>query len=591
MNRRIAYLVLVGLISTIFPGISQAAVELIAPAPLDEFLRKHLDLPATLADDMARAVLIRRARQEIADLLATEGYFSPAIELRPDPASGLTIRITPGSQTKVTQVDIHFRGHLAGPDTALNGRREALRSAWALPPGSPFRSADWEDAKTALLAATAATDYASAHFVASRAEVDPEQASARLEVTLDSGPAWQFGKLAISGLKRYDAGLVEGMAPFSPGEPYRRESLLDFQSRLQNTPWFHSVAVETVAVEPQADGEASVPVQVTLAEVPAKRLGLGAGYSSNTGARGEVNFRHHDFLGNAWDFNSGLRLEQKRQTLFADLTLLPDERGYRLGFNSRIEHSNIQDLKISRQLLGVTRSRTAGRIETRLGLEWQREHSRAGDAEKESDQALLLDWRWTRRNVDDALDPRRGNVVEVRLGGASRSLLSDRDFLRTHLRAQQWWPVAGIGPRDSFSLRGEVGLTAATTRDGIPQDYLFRAGGAQSVRGYAYQSLGVRDGRAVVGGRAMATASAEYTHWLKGEAGKSVGPWGVAAFVDVGNAADEWRKLVDSLGVGVGMGVRWKSPAGPLALDLARGRARDRHEAQWQVHFSLMVAF
>ena len=102
MNRRIAYLVLVGLISTIFPGISQAAVELIAPAPLDEFLRKHLDLPATLADDMARAVLIRRARQEIADLLATEGYFSPAIELRPDPASGLTIRITPGSQTKVT---------------------------------------------------------------------------------------------------------------------------------------------------------------------------------------------------------------------------------------------------------------------------------------------------------------------------------------------------------------------------------------------------------------------------------------------------------------------------------------------------------
>ena len=79
MNRRIVHLVLVGLISTIFPGVSQAAVELIAPAPLDEFLRKHLDLPATLADDMARAVLIRRARQEIADLLATEGYFSPAI--------------------------------------------------------------------------------------------------------------------------------------------------------------------------------------------------------------------------------------------------------------------------------------------------------------------------------------------------------------------------------------------------------------------------------------------------------------------------------------------------------------------------------
>ncbi|MBK8121757.1 MAG: BamA/TamA family outer membrane protein [Sulfuritalea sp.] len=109
------------------------------------------------------------------------------------------------------------------------------------------------------------------------------------------------------------------------------------------------------------------------------------------------------------------------------------------------------------------------------------------------------------------------------------------------------------------------------------------------MRGHAYQSLGVREGDAVVGGRVFAAAGAEYTHWLR-DRDNTAGPWGIAAFVDAGDAADEWRAL--DAAVGVGAGVRWKSLAGPLvALDLARGLARGGRAAQWQLHFSLMVAF
>ncbi|MDP1526314.1 MAG: BamA/TamA family outer membrane protein [Rhodocyclaceae bacterium] len=566
-------------------GAALPAVELDAPTPLDAFLRRHLVLPETLPDATAHAALIGRTRIEIADLLATEGYFSPRIDLHPE-ADGLRIAVTPGRRTTVATVEIGFRGHLATADQAA--RRAALRAAWPLPAGAAFRAPDWEAAKQALLAATAATDYAAARLVASRAEVDPEAAAAHLELTLDSGPAARFGPLTVEGLKRYDQTLVAGLAPFKPGEPYQRTALLDFQSRLQNTPWFHSVAVEAAPGTPSADGVTDVPVRVTLAETPAKRIGLGAGVSTNTGARGEANFRHHDFLGRAWDFDTGLRLEQKRQTLFASLGLLPDARGYRLGFGGRVESSDIQGLATFRQVLGATRSRTEGRIETRLGLEWQREERRPDGVPAATDHALTLDWHWIRRAVDDLLDPRRGNVVELRIGGATRHLLSDRDFLRTQLRVQQWWPVAWLGPRDVFSLRGEAGYTAAGSRFGIPQDYLFRAGGAQSVRGHAYQSLGVREGSAVVGGRALASASAEYTHWLPSGEG-AAGPWGIAAFVDAGDAADDWRALDPA--VGIGAGVRWKSPAGPLALDLARGLAHGGRAAQWQLHFSLMVAF
>ncbi len=554
-------------------GARLTRVELQAPDALREFLLRHFELPAAPVDDAGRQALIVRARAEIAELLATEGYFSPEIEWRElAAAEPAAIVVTPGAQTRVTRVDIEFAGALAADAPEIAQRREALRAAWRLKPGAVFRSPDWEAAKTALLAAVADEDHAAARIVASQAEIDPVQSAATLSLTMDSGPAYRFGELAIEGLKRYDASLVKGLAPFAPGAPYRRNALLVFQSRLQNTPWFHSVLVEAA---PSADGGELLPVRVVLAETPSKRFSFGAGYGTNTGARGEVNFRNHDLFGRAWDLGSGLRHEQKRRTLFADLALLPDRDDYRLGFGAKLESTDIEGLTTERQVLGANRGRTRGRIETRLGVEWQREERRPLGAAAETDRALLLDWRWIHRAVDNSIDPRDGHLIEIGVGGASRRVLSTRDFVRSHLRVQQWWP---LGRRDTLALRGEAGLTAALSRFGIPQDYLFRAGGAQSVRGYDYQSLGVREGNAIVGGRALLTGSAEYIHWYSG-------PWGAALFVDAGDAADDWHALDPALGIGVG--ARWKSPAGPLAFDLARGQRTGR----WNLHFSLSVAF
>jgi translocation and assembly module TamA len=179
------------------------------------------------------------------------------------------------------------------------------------------------------------------------------------------------------------------------------------------------------------------------------------------------------------------------------------------------------------------------------------------------------------RSVDNPLFPRDGSVTEVRIGGGSRQLLSDQDFLRTYVRHQFWLPV---GKRDVLYLRGEAGYTFADSRFGIPQEYLFRAGGIQSVRGYDFNSLGVQEGRAIVGGRVMTTGTIEYNHWLTHE-------WGAAIFTDVGGAADSLQRL--DLSVGYGGGIRWRSPVGPLALDLARGHS----DGKLRLHFSIAVAF
>ena len=131
---------------------------------------------------------------------------------------------------------------------------------------------------------------------------------------------------------------------------------------------------------------------------------------------------------------------------------------------------------------------------------------------------------------------------------------------------------------DAVILRAEAGQVFASGDEGIPDDYLFRTGGSTTVRGYSYQSLGVQVPGAVLGGRVMAVASAEYVHWLDSY-------WGAAVFTDTGNAAASWKdmKLFQSAGVGA----RYKTPAGPIALDLAYGK----QSKKLRLDFSIAIAF
>lgn len=555
-------------------------VELEAPAAVRPLLQRHLHvlrgdvlLPEAGAD---RAALARRTRREVADLLATEGYFSPRVQLERDGEARWRLVVEPGEASYVDAVALQFEGDLARDDPQRAARREALRAAWPLTAGEVFRQAAWDEAKRRLLDAVAARDYAAARIAASRAEVDPERRRVRLSVTIDSGPPFTLGRLEVSGLERLPADLVERYSTLEAGQPFDQERLLALQNVLQNVPQLASVVVD---VERDPALAAGVPVRVQVTEARSRHLGFGLGYSTNSGARGEVSWRDLNLLDRAWELSSGLRIEQTRQALYADVFLPPAPAGHRHSVGAAAERSDVEGLVLTTQAVGVARSNTRsgddGEIATRLALRLQQETSRPDGAEGTRRTALTLNWSWTRRRVDDVLDPRRGDVLQFEIGGGARAALSDQDFLRLFARYARYLPV---GERDVVILRAEGGATLSESRDGVPQDFLFRTGGAQSVRGYAYHSLGVREGDAIVGGRYLAALGAEYVHWFEPQ-------WGAAAFVDLGDAADD-RKVFE-LKRGVGFGARWRSPAGPLALDLAYGVA----ERRVRLHFGIAIAF
>ena len=558
-------------------GSSITAVHLIAPKTVREVLVKYFVLPDTLLkNESERAIFMSRAQREIPELLATEGFFSSKVILRSvSPAGVLELEVIPGQRTVVTEVNIEFSGDLSLPQAQRAARVQQLRAAWSLQPGMPFRATAWDEAKAELLAQVASRDYAAARLVESSAQVDTAKTSASLHVMVDSGPRFLFGELQIAGLERYEKLLVSRRASFSPGQPYDRNLLLAFQNQLQNMPQFSSVTVnfDTYTAGTNA-GPLTVPVKVKIVEAQSHKISLGIGYSTNNGVRNQVNYQSYNFLNQAWTLSGAVIFEQNRQTVSTSLDTQPNPLGYHLTWNASGEKTQIQGLETRTDKFGVTRSRTLFEIETGIGPNWLQEQQIPLGGIRDSVQALVLDWHWNRRAVDNPLFPMSGTLTALRLGVASKSALSDQDFVRSYFRQQIWLPLAA---NDVVTLRVEGGYTAATSRVGIPQDYLFRVGGTQTVRGFAYQSLGVIDGNAVVGGRVMATGSAEYTHWF--------GNFGAALFMDAGGAADVLPDLRMSQGYGIG--ARWRSPVGPLALDFARGKG----QPGIRIHFSIAVAF
>ncbi|MDO9012387.1 MAG: autotransporter assembly complex family protein [Gallionella sp.] len=552
-------------------------IELQIPPEQRSLMQEHLDLyrwrGSERMDEAQLQRLVRLAPEQIRAFLATEGFYAPLIAAKMTGKSGkyrVKLTIEPGEPVRVTSIDLQVTGAFNDDSAENRARLNKMRSDWSLRPGAVFRHDNWESAKRNALKSLLLDRYPTASITDSRALVHPQTNSVELQATLDSGPGFTFGELKIQGLDRYPATLVERMNPITPGEPYSQIKLLNFQSRLQDSPYFERADVSINTAQPSR-----VPVQVDLVENKSQKLGLGIGMSTDTGPRILLDHRDLNFLDRAWGLGSTLKLDQKQQTLSSNLQLPANAQGYRDNLNAQMERTDISGEVTQKLIMGAKRAFVHDKTESAFGINYFIETQHVQGSISARNSTLSPFYSWTLRNVDDLLYPSSGYLLNFKTDVAARSLLSDQDFLRGHGRAVYFYPV---GTRDQFILHGELGIVAARSRNGIPSDLLFRTGGDQTVRGYAYQSLGVPQGQGVVGGRYLALASAEYVHWL-------TPAWGAAIFIDGGNAADTLGSLKPVYGYG--SGARWKSPVGPLNLDLAYGQL----EQKLRLHFSVGFNF
>lgn len=539
---------------------------------------------ATDQDGGELSRLRRRAREATLSALETQGYFSPKVTLDVGTDIGgetWNITIDPGRRTTVNSVHLAFAGGIAAP--AYAERIEALREAWPLKKGKPFINADWSNAKTALLDGVASRDFFFARLANSEARVTAATARADLNVDIESGPRVRLGKLRTSGLKRVPASLIKRYVRYSPGDPYSQQQLDEWQQALQSTSFFRGAFVTLDGDITQGtylpNGDLELPVQVRVSEAPARSVTGSLGVDSDNGVRVEGLYRQNIVFGKPVWIETGVGVDKNQQRLFYDVHLPPTVSGYKDSFGTLYQHSNIEGVDNQRVAVGwkrrQERTSSGSRIqyETQWALVAAYDKTRISGAPDYNVPSLVATWDWLRRDVNDKYDPREGNLVDFGVG-AGLTLDKHEPFYRASLRAQKWWP---IGRRDVLTVRGQVGKVWSQTSR-LPDDFGYRTGGAHTIRGYRYLSIGLARGNATVGAPALAVGSIQYTHYLNQH-------FGVEAFVDAGDAAESFGQMRLHLGYGVGGVVR--TPAGPFSVDVAYGQ----YDHSLRLVFSMGVAF
>lgn len=556
-------------------------IELDAPGDLESLLEQHLEIitsknnPRINPREFQR--LYQKAPQQIKSLLETEGYFSVQVESKLEQTPGKNIahfKVTPGPPVLVDKIDIEFQGAVIEQSDKPAQREETLRSNWPLKSGMQFKQDSWSQAKRQLLTKLLLERYPNARISNSQANIDLNTNTANLKVQIDSGPLLYFGETEIEGLSRYPVKVVKNVNPIQPGNEYSQAQLLDFKNKLQATGYFLSVEITADHRNPQpGDGKLYAPVKVVVIEHPEIRVGLGAGFSTNTGARIQTTLTDLNFLQDGWRLTSSLRLEQLSQNLLADIRLPTTRQGYRDSINSNVIRTDIEGQTTTSGLFGVRRAWGVPSFEQYVGSNLLAEHVKLDGAESNTNYAATLSYGVTLRRTDNNMNPTRGYLLNAQFTGAPLEQLSGGQFLQTYIRGFGYYP---LGSKTQLITRAELGMVNGG--DNVPVTYLFRAGGDQSVRGYDFQSLGMREGDAIAAARYLATGSIELVQWLTSQ-------WGVAVFTDFGNAANS-MKDIDPV-FGYGLGARWKSPAGPIGADIAYGQ----ETKDYRIHFNIGVAF
>lgn len=568
-------------------GAASYRVELEAPGFLSGLLTGNLDLFRYRERDDINPdqlnFMVSQAAENVARLAATEGYFSTSTTVEVDHGAdppAVRLKVEAGPRTRVTAVDVKVTGPAA---TEAPARVRRLARNWLLGEGEPFRQEKWDEAKENGLNALRERRYAAARIARSEAGIHPERQAAELSVTYDSGPAFTLGPLRITGTQRYPERIIENVNTLRVDEEYSADRLQTLQRAIQRTPYFSNVVVD---IDKDPANAEQTPVEVQVTEFQTQRIRAGGGYTTDTGARLEARYSHFNTFGHAWVTDFQARLEQRRQLGSLELAMPPRVGGYVNSVHASLERTTLEGVELNSRRVGVRRTMLTDTRDHTVSLEYYRDQLQQLSGaplppgtvvEPGTHNALMLGYSLARRDVDNPLFPRSGNIINAEAGVAVEPLLTDQTFIRLYSKLRHFRPV---GRTDILILRGELG--AVLTKDGgnaaIPASLLFRAGGTESVRGYSYQSIGnVRDGT-VYPTRYLATGSIEYQRWF-------TRTWGGAVFYDVGTATDDWgaRNVFHA----VGIGVRFRSPVGRINGDIGYGF----EEGRLRPHLSLGVAF
>ncbi|HET7126057.1 MAG TPA: autotransporter assembly complex family protein, partial [Lysobacter sp.] len=568
-----------------------------------ENVRVSLSLHDAIGKDVSGrrlGYLLRVAEAETREALEPFGYYSPTITIQrsdrqapenaDDPAPStpapsdsarsdaqrtaranrtlsVAIRVELGEPVRVRGFDVGIDGAGANDKTA-----QSALSAFAPKTGAVFDHTLYESSKSQVSRALAAHGYFDADFATHRVEVTRAEHAADIDLRWTSGERHALGDATFTQTPKaiIRDKLLHKLVRWTPGDPYDEAELDRLRRSLVGLDYFGLVDVSS---RPEDAKDMRVPVQVDLTPAPRSiyTAGLSYGTVSGPGVRLGIERRYLNSRGHKALAQVDYARDRKTLTLQYRVPAFAWLDGW---YTASLQAADVQDDYVDSRRVEFVASRS-GQYNDYLNLVAAMHALRerwAYNLLDDDGTATAPDFRYASFvypslsaeyiDVDNRLAPRRGAGGTLMLRGGRGGGDYGTSFAQVDATAS-WFH--GFDANSRLIVRGELGHTFSGELLDLPPSLRFYAGGDRSVRGYGWHEIGPRvdtsHGFYYTGASNVVVGSVEYERYFKG-------PWGAAVFVDSGSAFD--GKTPD-MHTGVGIGLRWRSPVGPVRIDLARG--------------------
>lgn len=511
--------------------------------------------------------LYGRSFDEIKEALKPFGYFRPTVQGTISQANNrwqITYDVTLNDAILITRLDIKLSG-----EAKEDEQFKKLLGALPLKHNTVLDQRQYDETKQKLQNLAASRGYFNAQFTEHKIVVDMDSYESDVVLRFDSGPRFLYGQIRLNATKPKPE-LLQRFITFKHGDPYSVDALIDLQAAYNDTDYFESVDIAPQTADIVGD---QVPIEINLLPRTKRRYNLGAGYGTDTGVRARVGLDAPLVNEEGHRYDASLLTSQIKDSITTH---------YRIpGENPRTDEKVVtasytdEETKTASSeayMVGYSSAYARGAWRETWSVAYQEERFSVAD-DKGQTTLLMPGISWHRIWGGSKLYTRKGESLSLDLRVASTYLLSDVDFrqAKAHFKF-----IRGVGVYGRFISRISAGAIFANEFAEIPSSVRFFAGGDNSVRGYKFNTLGPEDDKGeVTGGRRLTVASAEYEHNLFGN-------WDGAVFYDIGNAIDS---LSEPLMRGAGVGIRWRSPVGPMRFDYAQ--ALSLPGRPWEYHINL----
>lgn len=497
--------------------------------------------------------------------VAGEALDAPGLEARLARATApvpVRVELDRGPQYRIAGLTV-----AAEPEEARPALRNALQTPFGIAAGDPARAGPVLDASDLILDRLRRAGHPLAALAGQEVTVDHDSRTMDVAWRFAPGPVARFAAPTVEGAGRTDPGLVQRVAARRLGDGiYSPEAVERARRALLGLGPFGSVRVERGTA---LDAEGRLPVNFAVTERPRRVVGFGLGYETNFGPTARAYWEHRNLFGGAERLRLEAEVQRLGETGIAGAT-------YRAFATYRLPELFRRDVQLALQV-GALRERLIAYdrdaalasavferpVTERLTLQGGPgyEAGRVGRDESFLDfqyVTLLLGARYDAS--DSLLNPTRGWRGSLQ-ATEFLSLGEGESFTRLLAVGSAYIPLASEG-RSVLALRAALGSAVGASRDGIPLDKRFYAGGGGSVRGYGFQRIGPRDARdRPLGGASLLEGSLEFRQRVAGD-------WGAVAFLDAGSVGNSASPSLSDIRFGAGVGVRYQTAIGPLRLDV-----------------------